>query len=354
MRVCFYHLEPAWSARARIFADAAGALKSRGFEVTMVCARDSEVARRFGASGHETIVLRTNGGWLRAGWRLRAVLKRHFVEVVFVHSEFEQLAASAAVRLADRGAVVRRIPALGRLTLGGDGRMAMRLAATGFLFAFPDDARGAPAPTRALEPVIAPPGVVTAALRVPRETGVRTIACIFDAAQRERVAIALRTIAMLAERHPELRCSLIGPAGDDDSLRIQAAALGIGEIIRWTGNPSDRDDVLASADLAWLIAESDDLACGLLDCFACGVGIIAERTPLSTRFVTDGIEGVLTAGLDASGYAALIASLLADNARRGAFAAAAREAAARWPIGAMGDGFERSTTSARDRTRWRV
>jgi hypothetical protein len=354
VRVCFYHLDREWSARARIFSDAAIALRARGFEITIVCARDSDVARRFGALGHETIVLRTSGGWIRAAWRLRPVLKRHFVDVIFVHSEFEQLAAAAAARLADRSAVVRRVPALTRLTMGGDARLGMRLAATGFLFASAEDRRGAAPPAYALEPAIAPPGIAGAEPPTGRDPNVRTIAIRFDAPQRERVTGALRTVAMLAERHPELRCVLIGPLAADESLRIHAAALGIANSIRWVAEPGDRPSALGTADLVWLIAESDDLVTGLLDCFAHGIGVVVDRTPLSTRFVTDGIEGVLTAGLDAAGFASLFATLLADDSRRAAFGVAAGEAVVRWPITAMVDGFEQAATSARDRVRWRV
>jgi glycosyltransferase involved in cell wall biosynthesis len=324
VRICFYHLDREWSARARIFADAAAALRGRGFEITIVCARNSEVARRFGVLGLETIVLRTDGGWLRAAWRLRSVLKRHVVEVIFAHSEFEQLAAAAAARLSDRGAVVRRVPALARITMGRDARLAMRLAATAFLFSSSHDG------------------------------ALHTIAVIFDAAQRDRVSMALRTVAMLVERHSELRWALIGPPGNDDALRIQAAALGIGELVRWVADPGDRQDAIATADLAWLIAESDDLALGLLDCFAHGVGLIADRTPLSTRFVTDGVEGMLTSGLDAAGFASLFAALLADDRRRAALGSAAGAAATRWPMSATADGFEQAATAARDRTRWLV
>jgi hypothetical protein len=338
VRICFYHLDREWSARARIFADAAAALRGRGFEITIVCARNSEVARRFGVLGLETIVLRTDGGWLRAAWRLRSVLKRHVVEVIFAHSEFEQLAAAAAARLSDRGAVVRRVPALARITMGRDARLAMRLAATAFLFSSPEDLRGAAAPARALA----------------RDGALHTIAVIFDAAQRDRVSMALRTVAMLVERHSELRWALIGPPGNDDALRIQAAALGIGELVRWVADPGDRQDAIATADLAWLIAESDDLALGLLDCFAHGVGLIADRTPLSTRFVTDGVEGMLTSGLDAAGFASLFAALLADDRRRAALGSAAGAAATRWPMSATADGFEQAATAARDRTRWLV
>ena len=360
MRVCFYHLDRAWSARARIFADAAIALRGRGVEVTIACARDSEVARRLGVLGIETIVLRTDGGWLRAAWRLRSVLKRHVVDVTFVHTEFEQLAASAAARLADRSAVVRRVPALARLTMGRDARLAMRFADTAFLFASPDDLRGAAAPTNvlahahALAPAVAPPGIVGAATPAARDRALRTIGVMFDAAQRDRVSVALRTVAMLAERHPELRWAMIGPPGRDDALRIQAAALGIGAVVRWVADPGDRDDAIATADAVWLIAESDDLALGLLDCFAHGVGVVTDRTPLSTRFVTDGAEGRLTAALDAAGFAAVFAELLADDRRREALGSAARAALARWPIDVMIDGFEQVATAARDRTPRRV
>jgi len=354
VRVCFYHLDRAWSARARIFADAALALRERGVEVTIACARDSEVARRLGVLGIETIVLRTDGGWLRAAWRLRPVLKRHLVDVTFVHTEFEQLAASAAARLTDRSAVVRRVPALARLTMGRDARLAMRFADTAFLFASPDDQRGATAPTNALAAAVAPPGIVGAAAPVARDRAARTIGVVFDAAQRDRVSVALRTVAMLAERHRELRWAMIGPPGNDDALRIQAAALGVGEVVRWVADPGDREGAIATADVVWLIAESDDLALGLLDCFAHGVGVITDRTPLSTRFVTDGAEGRLTSPLDAAGFAALFAELLADDRRREALGSAARAALARWPIGVMIDGFEQVATAARDRTPRRV
>src|ERR1019366_10357242 len=134
MRVCFYHAEPEWSGRARAFADAAAALRERGYEVTVVCERGSARERRLTAAGHDPIGLRTTGSWVGAGWRLGRVLRRKFVEAGFVHSEREQLQAAAAVRFADRGAIVRRMPPFGSLTLGGDARFAARLAATGFPF----------------------------------------------------------------------------------------------------------------------------------------------------------------------------------------------------------------------------
>jgi hypothetical protein len=387
MRVCFYHLEDEWSGRARAFADAADVLKERGSEVTVVCARGGAVERRFRDSGHEVIALRTDGGWLRMAWRLRAVLRRSFVEVVFVHSNAEQLEAAAAIWLADRGAVVRRVPPLAPFPTGRHARLARRLAATGFLFSRDDDLRAALPPKGALEPAVAPPGVLsvpaaTAAQRVAtppgaltmpaaaaaqgvaaqpagveaaRAIGTRTVVILHDQPNRVRVSVALGAIALLAVRHPELRATLVGPFHDRDNLRIHAAALRIGDIVEVVDGAASRavvQDCIATAELALVLADGDDAAFGILDCFAAGLPVITERTALSAALVTDGQTGALTAGLDAAGYAALLASLLAGHSRRDA--QAARAVAGRWPLSAMVDGFERAATTARDRSRWRV
>jgi glycosyltransferase involved in cell wall biosynthesis len=359
VRACFFHAAREWTGGARAFADAASALHDRGHEVTLVCARGSRVERRFEEAGHEVIALGVHGGWIRVAWRLRAVLTRHFVEVMFVHTEREQLVAAAAVRLAGRGALVRRVPPLARLTLGGDATLAMRLAATGFLFALESDLRASKPPARALGAVVAPPGVAAVERRSPSAgaPGVRSIVCVFDETRRARVAIALRAMALLAERHGDLRLVLVGPAGADDALRFQAASLGIGglaEIVDDATNRAAIQERIVSADVGWVIAAGDAAAFGALDFLAAGVPVLADRDPGSARFVEDGVNGLLGAGLDAPAAAALLASLLADRERHARLSRAAITAAARWPLAAMADGFERAAAVARDRTRWRV
>ncbi|HVT38074.1 MAG TPA: glycosyltransferase [Gemmatimonadaceae bacterium] len=359
MRACFYHGEAEWSGRARAFVEAADALAARDHEITLVCARGGSVEGRFRATPHDVITLRTGGGWMRAGWRLRPVLRRKFVEVVFVHSEREELEASAAVRLADRGAVVRRLPPLAKLTRGGDARLAMRLAATGFLFSLEHDLRATKPPPGALEPAVAPPGIAgrPSVAASPREGGVQTVVVLHDAPSRERMSLALGALALLAARHPELRVSLLGPAIDADALRIHAAALRMGDIVDIVDAGRNHEAVqqrIAAAELGLVLCEADDAAFGMLDCLAAGVPVIAERTVLSAALVTDGETGVLTSGLDSAGYAALLADLLANDARRGQLARGAQGAAARWPLAAMAEGYERVAATARDRSRWRV
>jgi hypothetical protein len=358
MRVCFYHAEPEWSGRARAFGDAAVALRARGYEVTFVCPRGSAVERRLATAGHDPIGIRTGGPWPVVGWRLGRVLRRKFVEAVFVHSEREQLQAAAAVRLADRGAIVRRMPPFGSLTLGRDARFASRIAATGFLFAFDADLRAARPPARALEPFVAPPGIALAApAPAVRRDGERHIVCFFSDDGRAAASAAIRTAALLAERHPDVRLTLLGPGDRRDALRLQSAALGVvGRVDLPAADATDGADraTIARAEFGWVLATGDDAMFATLDCFAAGVPVVAGRNPLSGRLVRDGETGVLTTAIDAADVAAVFAALLADPARRERLASAARADAAAWPMSAMAEGFERAAITARDRTKWRI
>ena len=89
-------------------------MAGRGYQCTYVCRADSAVEDRLTPSaerlpGVELTPMPLGGPWMHESLRLRQVLLEHYVEVVFVHSEREQLVASLAIRLAERAALVRRI-----------------------------------------------------------------------------------------------------------------------------------------------------------------------------------------------------------------------------------------------------
>jgi glycosyltransferase involved in cell wall biosynthesis len=361
MRVLFYYTSPEWSGSARAFAAAGAALMGRGFQVTYVCATESGVEQRLATAPFEVVSLPMGGPWPADTLRLRQVLLDNFVEVLFVHTEEEHLAAALAVRIAARGAVVRRVPAGAPFRLGAAGRLAHRLAATGYLFTT-DYEPAATELSGALEPTAADVGVAVDALDqirpIPKSSvaaagGSRLIVCVYDAGAKRDVTVVLRTVALLAPQHPELRLAIVGPGSDDEDLRMHAAALGITPIVAHLGERDDHLAVLKAADLAWVVATSDDAAYGFLDPMAMRVPVLAERGTLSQRYVADGITGVLLSQPDAPTTAARIATLLAYDERRTAMGNAGRSRVARdFPEDAMVDGFERATHIARDRSRW--
>lgn len=363
MRVLFLHTERDWTSGARIFAAVGRVLMRRGLQVTYACPPESIVEQRAADEGLEVVPLDVTGPWGAVAHRLRQVLQDHFVEVVFVHSEREHLIASAAVRMAGRAAVVRRTPAGGRLVMGVASRQAMRLAATGFVFTSQGEMRSAVLPTRrALEPVVADVGVDVSRYEAVRSAsptslglapGSRLLATAYAPTGRAQVATVLRTVAMLAPRHPELRLAVVGPGSDHEDLRMHAAALGITNVVRLLGERDDQLSVLRAADIGWIAADHDGAALGALDFMSLRIPVLAERGTVVERYVADGITGMLLPPGDASATAATMALVLAHAEQRLAMGNAGHTRAAReFRESAMVDQFEHAVSSARDRTRW--
>jgi hypothetical protein len=300
---------------------------------------------------------------MRTGFRLRRLMHERFVEVVFVHTEREHLAAALALRLAERGAVIRRVGAGEPLAIGRSSRTARRLAAAGALQTLLVDEPPAMPPLGTLPTVWGDLGVEVAVhdgtLPVSRASlkaggTTRLIVAMCDArTSRGQVANVLRTVALLAPRHPELRLALIGVGSDDEDIRIHAAALGITKILTQLGERDDELSVFRAADVGWVVATGDTAAFAALDLMALRVPVLAERSALSHRYVADGITGILLPAADPPATAAAIASFLGHDAQRVAMGNAGRARVTReFPEAAMVDAFDRAAALARDRAQW--
>ena len=364
MRALFLIEDAAWSGSARVVAAAARGLAGRGYQVTAVAQPETAVEQRLASLGLDVVPVDLSGFWRGAARRLHRVLEERFVEVGFVHSDREALVAAQATRMADRGAVVRRVKVGERLHMGWRGRLGGRVAATGFVFPSEEElAVAPPLPTRALGAVRADVGVdaesYAAVKPVQRATigaagsAVKLIACLYDHTARSRVATVFRTIGLLAPRHPDLRVALVGPGSDDEGLRMHAAALGITPMVSYLGDREDRLSILRAADLGWVVASSDDAAYGFLDLMALRIPVLAERSDTAQRYVADGIGGILLPPGDAPATAAMVTAFLGDAERRQAMGNAAHNRVARaFTERAMIDAFARVTNAARDRSKW--
>src|SRR6476469_7976934 len=128
MRILFYYAASHWSGSSRAFAVAARGLAGMGEPVTVVCRASTPAEKAFTDFGLDVVGVPTTTSVSRDAWRLRAVLKERFIEVVFLHSAREHLVASSAMRLAERGGVIRRVPAGGSATATRTGNIAGRMA----------------------------------------------------------------------------------------------------------------------------------------------------------------------------------------------------------------------------------
>jgi glycosyltransferase involved in cell wall biosynthesis len=358
MRALFYHAAPDWTGSARVFAAAARNFAERGHHVTYVCPPESAVEAQVGREGYDVVPLDAGGD----SGDLARVMREHRVEVTYVHSEAEHWAAAMASRRAGRGGVVRRAGAGCRLATGVRTRTAMRLAPTALLFTSAGQLQGTPRLPRTLTTAVADVGVPATSYDdvrpAPRgslgaEPGTRLIVCATGAAQsRPHVATVLRTVGLLAPRHPELRLAIVGPGSDNEDLRMHAAALGITTLVAHLGERDDRLAVLAAADIGWVAADGDDAAYAALDFMALRVPVLAERDTVAARYVADGISGELLPPEDAPATAAAVAQFVGRDEQRVAMGNAAHARVARdFSEAAMADRFLDAGAAARDRAR---
>jgi len=366
MRVLFYVGDKGWSGCARAFVAAARGLGARGHQVTLVCPGGSTTARRAESLGVDMIPTDPDATAAGDAWSLRRILQERMVEVAFVHTDREQLVVSSAMRFAERGAVIRRVPTFLTPALLRSGRLALRIASAGLVFTTEAELAQAQASpelaTMPLAPAVAPLGVDVAnydsvrpversAIGVPVQG--LLIVCSYEPNARLRLATAMRTLALLLPRHPDVHLAVFGPGSQDDDLRMHAAALGVSNSVTFLGQHSDELAVLRAADAGWVVAGADDGAFAFLDLMAMRIPVLAERGTLPQHYVADGITGLLLSPAAPSHTAAAVARFFVHQELRTAMGNAARTRVQRdFSETDMIDGFERAASAGTDRTRW--
>ena len=312
----------------------------------------------------EIIPFSTRGWFYSAARRLRKIFRRWDADAIFVSTDSEHLIASTACRLSGNGAVVRWTPAGKKLEMGLGGRWASRLAPTLYLFANVTDQRAANIPKNALDSGIAELGVnvenyptaSAKAAEAPTDKehnpALNYVVCIYDPTSRGRAATAIRTVSMLAPRHPNLRLIIVGPGSDDEDLRMQAAALRVLHLVSFLGERDDQINLMQDAHLGWVVAEGDTGAYGILDMMALGIPTVASEGGIAQRYIAHGISGALYPPDDSAGTAATVADMLKSEESREAMGKAARTRVMReFPESAMFEAFDRAANNARTRSR---
>ncbi|HUQ98722.1 MAG TPA: glycosyltransferase family 4 protein [Gemmatimonadaceae bacterium] len=381
MHVLFLHTAREWSGTARLFARAARGISERGAKVTLLVTPDSNVhlavsPRREPSQPRHTpinepfeIVPFSSDGWFfSAARRLKRIFRRWDADAIFVTTDREHLIAATACWLSRNGSVVRWTPSGKQLEMGTAGSWAVRMAKTTYLFASETDRRAADLPPGGQDSEIAEIGVDASnypangekaaapegdsATDKPGGEPLRYVVCIYDPTSRGRAATAIRTISMLAPRHPQLRLMIVGPGSDDEDLRMQAAALRVLHLVSFLG---ERDDVLAlmqDAHLGWVVADGDTGVYGILDLMALGIPTVASENGIAQRYIAHGINGALYPPDDSASTAAAVAGLLLSEEDRESMGRAARSRVTReFPESQTVEGFDKAANLAKSRSR---
>jgi glycosyltransferase involved in cell wall biosynthesis len=382
LHVLFLHSARELSGTSRLFARAARGVSERGAKVSLLVTPDSNVHQAVSPrrdpnqprhtpipEPFEIIPFSTEGFFFFAARRLRRIFRRWDADAIFVTTDREHLIAATACWLSRNGSVVRWTPAGRRLDLGTAGRWASRFARTAYLFASEIDRGRSSVPKNAVDADVAELGVnianyPTERPKPPEEAQGDTTAgtksaqntnyliCVYEPTARGRAATAIRTISMLAPRHPNLRLMIVGPGSDDEDLRMQAAALRVLHLVSFLGERDDQVNLMQGAHLGWVVADGDTGAFGTLDLMALGIPAVASERSVAARYIANGISGALYPPDDSASTAATVAGMLKSAEDREAMGKAARARVARaFPESAMIDAFDRVANSARTRSR---
>lgn len=356
MRVLFLVSDGAWSARARAFVLAARGLAARGHEVMLACESECPVQVRAAASQVPVIALKPDASAAGDAWQLRRALQEKRVDVVFVHTDEEHLVASSALRLGGgAGAVIRRVPPFAAIKSPG---FAGRIAPSGFLFSTEADLEAATQTSHRVRPMYAPLAVdptehdaltpvSKVSLGAPPSS--RLIVCVHDGSNKTSVVMALRTLALLAPRHPDLHLAIVGTTRHDE-VRMHGAALGVTSMISYVGAREDELSIIRAADVGWIAADGDGAAFAALDFMACRTAVLTPRSPLAEHYVVDGIGGMLLAPAEPATTSATVASFLERQEQRVAMGNAARARLQReFSFEAMIEAYERAIAAASGR-----
>jgi glycosyltransferase involved in cell wall biosynthesis len=352
----FLHTAREWSGTSRLFARAARGISERGAKVTLLVTPDSNVhlavspRRDPNQPKHtpipepfEIIPFSTDGFFFSAARRLRKIFRRWDADAIFVTTDHEHLIAATACRLTGSGWIVRWTPAGRTLDLGFGGRLAGWLTRTSYLFASETDRRASTIPKHAIESSVAEIGVDVSTYPANgakpsaggQDAGSTTarplnyIVCVYDPTSRGRAATAIRTISMLAPRHPNLRLMIVGQGSDDEDLRMQAAALRVLHLVSFLGERDDQISLMQDAHLGWVVADADTGAYGILDLMALGIPTVASEGGIAQRYIAHGISGALYPPDDSASTAAAVAGMLKSEEDRVAMGKAARARVAR-------------------------
>jgi len=156
----------------------------------------------------------------------------------------------------------------------------------------------------------------------------------------KRVEIALRTVALLTLRFPELRLTVAGAGWWAEQLQATAAELGIADRVTFAGfvGADRKRELLAEAWVALTPSAKEGWGLTIVEAAAFATPTVAFAAAGGVaEAVVDGVTGLLA--LDEDHFVELVGELLGDSERRLTMGKAARSHAASFTWAASGDRF---------------
>ena len=158
--------------------------------------------------------------------------------------------------------------------------------------------------------------------RIRRELGIapkaRLVIVVSRLARLKGIEHFLEAAALLKPRYPDARFLIVGETSPPDpayleQLQALSAALGVADVVTFTGLRSDVPAVLGAADVAVMPSLNEALSNVLLESMAAGAPVVATRVGGTPEALIDGETGLLVPPGDAGAIAGAVSRLLDDR-----------------------------------------
>jgi phosphatidyl-myo-inositol dimannoside synthase len=178
------------------------------------------------------------------------------------------------------------------------------------------------------------PGLDTREVRARYGLGEgRWLLSVARLSRHKGIDTALRALARLRSRYPDLRYAVVGTGEEHEALAAEARELGVADRVRFLTDVPDRDlPALYNTAEVYLgvsrLMEQrvEGFGISLAEASACGVPVVAGRSGGIPAAVRDGETGLLVDAERPEAVAEALASLLDDAALRARLGAAGRRA----------------------------
>ncbi|MHB1127159.1 MAG: glycosyltransferase [Bacillota bacterium] len=149
------------------------------------------------------------------------------------------------------------------------------------------------------------------------QPGVPVVLFVGNLVESKGVHVLLKALAVVRERHPEVRCLIIGDGPQRPALEDQARALDLLETVSFLGyQPYESlPRWYAVADLLAAPSLREGFGLVALEAMATGVPVVAGRVGGLPEFVQDGVNGLLVNPGDPADLAAKIVLCLQGLSR---------------------------------------
>lgn len=131
-----------------------------------------------------------------------------------------------------------------------------------------------------------------AELDLLKQQGAVVVMLVANIRPIKRMEDALRTVASLAPRFPQLHLVIIG-GGDDTALRHQSEQAGTADRVHFLGSRSDVPACLAYGDIGLICSESEGFSNSIIEYMQSGMPVICSSVGGNPEAVTHGENGLL-------------------------------------------------------------